>query len=86
MEMYWIDTKVSRPGLDSEWSGTYCFRRSVPVLLSVKEASGFRHICIGFWQQYEAEDPIQWKESGRDSYTIKGEVTHWMPLPELPYV
>ncbi len=41
------------------------------------------HTYTGYCWKYPDEETINWTISGRDGYSFN-EITHWMPLPELP--
>lgn len=75
-----VNERLPKQSPDEDY-GT--FRNSVSVLATDGKVIFTAYVQ---WSDnlYEMkEDTIQWKELGRDSYDFNN-VTHWMPLPELP--
>ena len=55
--------------------------QSRPVLCCVKsEITGGRRLEVGKYNGFSG----RWQEFEHDEYRGTSEVTHWMPLPELP--
>ena len=84
MENKWISVEKALPlPLASElyW---YDFPRSYPVLLTDGKHTylGRSRICLDR-EFHEFGECPEWVQAGPDGYLVQN-ITHWMPLPELP--
>jgi hypothetical protein len=77
--MTWISIDSTLPPIDEE---SFFWRASFPVLVAIE---GYHRPIIAYWGILEQDGEIIWHEKGREDCKIKGKVTHWMPLPEMPY-
>ena len=76
--MNWIPVTKQLPQRSAEDSFG-CTERSVTVL-----ATDGKYIAVAYHQSYtDGDDWTKWVEQGRDGYEFEN-VTHWMPLPNLP--
>lgn len=80
---YWIPVSESLPAAKINFWGDLF--RSHPVLIVAKYEKLEPMIYLAYYKVYDNNEfPPQWKLVGRDDYDVPREVTHWMPLPELP--
>lgn len=71
----WINSKEQQPTLIKEG----CSAASVPVLGVV-----YGSIRVVAYEQWDDDSPPQWYSCCSEHWNLDDEVSHWMPLPELP--
>jgi|GEM_PF-3525003 len=80
MEMNWIKIEDDIPDIKIDGSGE---KQTVNVLVT-----DGKQIDMGYLASYvydDSEDDFEWYQAGIDGYKMDYmEITHWMPLPELP--